>query len=71
MILLNKADLASEDDMATLETLMRRLNPAARVTRTVSSDVGLDDVLGTGDFDFEKASQAAGWLQVRRNLDEV
>ena len=71
MILLNKADLVSEDDMATLEALVRRLNPAARVKRTVSSDVGLDDVLGTGEFDFEEASQAAGWLHVRRKLEEV
>lgn len=71
VILLNKADLASEDDMATLEALVRRLNPAARVTRTVSSDVGLDAVLGTGEFDFEEASQAAGWVQVRRKFGEV
>ena len=51
--------------MATLERVVRQLNPAARVTRTVSSDIGLADVLGTGDFDLDEASQAAGWLQAR------
>lgn len=65
VILLNKADQASEDDMATLEALVRKLNPAARVTRTVRSDVSLDDVLGTRAFDLEEALQTAGWLQVR------
>ncbi len=63
VILLNKADLATESDMMTLERVVRRLNPAARVTRTVSSDVGLAEVLGTGEFDLDEASQAAGWLQ--------
>ncbi|CAN0076033.1 unnamed protein product [Scytosiphon promiscuus] len=63
VILLNKADLATPADMATLEALVRRLNPAARIVRTVSSDVGLSEVLGTGEFDLDEASQAAGWLQ--------
>eukprot|EP00904_Undaria_pinnatifida_P000125 jgi/Undpi1/10112/HiC_scaffold_28.g12566.m1 len=57
------ADQASEDGMATLEALVRKLNPAARVTRTVRSDVSLDDVLGTRAFDLEEALQTAGWLQ--------
>lgn len=64
VILLNKADLAQEGDMATLEALVRRLNPAARIVRTVSSNVGLAEVLGTGEFNLEEASQAAGWVQV-------
>lgn len=64
MILLNKSDLATEADMAALEGLVRRLNPTARVERTVSSAVGLTEVLGTGEFDLEEASKAAGWLRV-------
>lgn len=64
MILLNKADLVAEADLATLEGVVRGLNPAARVVRTVSSDVGLAEVLGTGEFDLDEASQAAGWVQV-------
>lgn len=64
VILLNKADLATPADMATLEALVRRLNPAARIVRTVSSEIGLKEVVGTGEFDLDEASQAAGWLQV-------
>ncbi|CAN0184678.1 unnamed protein product, partial [Ectocarpus fasciculatus] len=63
VILLNKSDLATEADMAALEGLVRRLNPTARVERTVSSAVGLTEVLGTGEFDLEEASKAAGWLR--------
>lgn len=65
IILLNKADMAGEAEMGTLEALVRRLNPVARIVRTISSDVGLADVLGTGTFDLEAASRAAGWVQVR------
>ncbi|CBJ27665.1 cobalamin synthesis protein, P47K [Ectocarpus siliculosus] len=64
VILLNKSDLATEEDMAALEGLVRRLNPTARVERTVSSAVGLAEVLGTGEFDLEEASKAAGWLRL-------
>lgn len=68
MILLNKADLASEADLTALEAVVRSLNPAARVVRTVSSDLGLAEVLGTGEFDLDEASQAAGWVQVGQPL---
>ena len=64
MILLNKADLAEEADLVALEAVVRKLNPAARVVRTVSSGVDLAEVLGTGVFDLDEASQAAGWVQV-------
>ncbi|CAB1100734.1 unnamed protein product [Ectocarpus sp. CCAP 1310/34] len=70
VILLNKSDLATEEDMAALEGLVRRLNPTARVERTVSSAVGLTEVLGTGEFDLEEASKAAGWLRGLSDDDE-
>eukprot|EP00903_Cladosiphon_okamuranus_P014092 g13098.t1 len=63
VILLNKADLAAEADLVSLEAVVRKLNPAAKVVRTVSSDVGLAEILGTGVFDLDEASQAAGWVQ--------
>lgn len=66
VILLNKADLVTEADLVELESVVRRLNSAARVVRTVSSDVDLAEVLGTGEFDLDEVSQAAGWLQVHR-----
>lgn len=71
VILLNKADLATEADLAELEALVLGLNPAARVVRTVSSDVSLVEVLGTGKFDLDEASQAAGWLQVQSENQDL
>ncbi len=43
--------------------LLQALNPGARVLPCTNSSVALKDVMGTGLFDFEKASQAAGWVQ--------
>lgn len=63
MILLNKADLVAEKEMAALEEVVRRMNPAARVLRTVSSKVALTEVVGTGAFHLDEI----GFLQVRQH----
>ena len=46
--------------------VIKALNPDARCIETNYSDVPLTDVLNTGLFDFEKASQSAGWLKEMR-----
>jgi G3E family GTPase len=46
-----------------LHSLLKKLNPEARIIQTVNSQVDLNDILNTGLFDFEKASQAAGWIK--------
>jgi G3E family GTPase len=46
-----------------LEALLRKLNPEAKIIKTVKSEVELTSILNTGIFDFEKASQAAGWIK--------
>ncbi|MGY4708477.1 GTP-binding protein [Mycolicibacterium sp. CBM1] len=61
VILLNKTDLVSEKATATVETVVRRLNPSARIERTAHGVVPLDTVLATGLFDPELAAQAPGW----------
>ncbi len=61
VILLNKTDLVSEQAVATVETVVRRLNPTARIERTAHGIVALETVLDTGLFDPELAAQAPGW----------
>jgi G3E family GTPase len=63
VILLNKCDLATEDEVAALEAALRKLNPVARLIRTEQSQVDLKEVIGTGLFDMETAQQSAGWLK--------
>ncbi len=47
------------------QALLRSLNPHAHIVATNHSRVPLSEVLNTGRFSFERAQQAAGWLQVR------
>ena len=61
VILLNKTDLVSEKTTATVETVVRRLNPTARIERTANGIVALDAVLDTGLFDPDLAAHTPGW----------
>jgi G3E family GTPase len=54
VILLNKTDLAGEDDLARIEGRIRRINPHARVIRTERCAAPLDAVLGLDAFSLER-----------------
>ena len=53
-IVLNKTDLASEDELRFIEARLRRLNPLAMIHRAVRSQVELSAVLGRGGFDLQR-----------------
>lgn len=63
VIVINKTDLITGDALNTLRSLLRRLNPGAKLLEAQRGTVALKEVLGTGCFDMDKASQSAGWLQ--------
>ncbi len=66
VIVLNKLDLVTQDEQQRLRAILRKLNPRARIVDAEFGKVALDQVLKTGLFDFEQASQAPGWLQELR-----
>lgn len=63
VILLNKTDLISEEDLHLIRAVIRKLNPSARQVETSFSKVALHEILNTGLFDFEASSQGAGWIK--------
>lgn len=63
VLILNKCDLVSESDLAKLEAVLRKLQPSAKIIRSIQGKINPSEILNTGLFDFEKASQSAGWLQ--------
>jgi G3E family GTPase len=63
VLLLNKIDLLTKEDVTELEQLLKKLNPDAHVIMTSHSKVPLNRILNTGLFDFDKASQGAGWIK--------
>ncbi|MES1157099.1 MAG: GTP-binding protein [Alphaproteobacteria bacterium] len=56
IILLNKTDLVSADDLAVLERRIRGINPTARIHRTERSNIALDKILNQGAFDLERVT---------------
>jgi len=66
VILLNKSNDVSDEDRKKVRGVIQALNPDAKCIETNYSEVALTDVLNTGLFDFEKASEAPGWLKELR-----
>jgi G3E family GTPase len=63
VLILNKCDLVSEEELEKLEKVLRTLQPEATIIRTTNSNVFPSSILNTGKFDFDKASASAGWLK--------
>ncbi|MCG6197695.1 GTP-binding protein, partial [Anoxybacillus sp. LAT_38] len=63
VLILNKCDLVEEAELEKLEAVLRKLQPHAKLIRTSRGRVNPREILHTGLFDLEKASQSAGWLQ--------
>jgi G3E family GTPase len=63
VLLLNKTDLLNEEDIDELYGVLRKLNPDAKILKTAFSNVPLSEILNTRSFDFEEASQSAGWIK--------
>ncbi|MEK7021514.1 GTP-binding protein [Bacillus sp. FSL K6-6038] len=63
VILLNKVDLLEKEDSMELYRLLQKLNPGAKIIESSFSVVPLDEILNTNLFNYDEASQAAGWIQ--------
>ncbi|WP_020656470.1 CobW family GTP-binding protein [Massilia niastensis] len=50
-MVLNKTELATEEELGRIEARLRRLNPLAPIHRAQRANVSLDKVLGRGGFD--------------------
>lgn len=67
VLVLNKIDLVDEIDRKELKAVLQQLNTEAKIIETSFSEVPLQEVLDTSLFDFEKASQGAGWIKELNN----
>lgn len=66
VIVLSKVDLVDKETVCTIRGIVAKLNPDARIIEAVKGDIPLDEILNTGLFDFDKASQNVGWLKEMR-----
>lgn len=63
VIVINKTDRVSGDELADVRALIRSLNAGARVIETEHARVPLDTVIATGAFDFEEAERFPTWAR--------
>ncbi|PLR91670.1 GTP-binding protein [Bacillus sp. T33-2] len=63
VLVLNKIDLVHSDSVTELKAILHKLNPQARIIESVKSQVTVNEIVDTGLFDFEAASQGAGWIK--------
>jgi len=63
VLILNKCDRVGETELEELEIVLRSLQPRARIIRASHGQINPADILNTGLFDFDEASQSAGWIQ--------
>jgi G3E family GTPase len=54
VILLNKTDLVSPEQLREVEARIRAINPYAKLHRTVKANVAIKDVLGRNAFDLDR-----------------
>ncbi|WP_421580627.1 zinc metallochaperone GTPase ZigA [Shinella sp. M31] len=63
VVVLNKTGAASPTDLIAARQIVGGLNAAARIIETDFGRVELTDILGTGLFDFAKASEHPLWFK--------
>lgn len=63
VLLLNKCDLVPDAELDEIEAVLQSLQPRAEIIRTEHGSIEPETILDTGRFDFEAASQSAGWKQ--------
>jgi G3E family GTPase len=57
VIMLNKTDLVSPDELDDLDRRIRTMNAAAKVYRTHNSEIAMDRILNVGGFDLSRAME--------------
>lgn len=66
VILISKTDLVDDASIARLTAILSTLNTQARILAIRDGQIDVNEILGTGLFDFEKAEKAPGWLKELR-----
>lgn len=71
IVLLNKVDLVSEQELRHVEALIRAINPSAVIHRTERADIALTKILDRGAFDLQRALDNDPQFLDHENPDHV
>jgi len=67
VIIINKIDLVTQEQLKELQAIIHKLNPEARIILANKSTVELKSVINTGLFNYEIAEASAGWIKELEN----
>lgn len=70
IIVLNKVDLVSEEELARVRQYVRKIVKAARVYEAVQANVPLELILGVGNYDMERLLNREGQSPHVHDVDE-
>ncbi len=63
IILLNKADEVSADELVRIKAILRQIQPKAAIVSCNYGDVSIEKIINTHLFDFEKVATSARWIE--------
>lgn len=69
-IVLNKTDLVTDEEKKNVISVIKALQPKAKIIETTYGNVDVDDILSTDRFDYEKILESAGWIQAMQGEGE-
>ena len=70
VIILNKIDIVSKDELETVKAIIRGLNAKAKIIETTMSQVNMGEVMDTGLFDLQEAQEHPLWAQELYNPND-
>lgn len=63
IVLLNKADEVSADELVRIKAILRQIQPKAAIVPCNYGDVPIEKIINTHLFDFEKVATSARWIE--------
>lgn len=70
VIVLNKVDEVSKEELEKVKEIIKKLQPTAKIIETNYGQVEVGEIIDTNNFDFEKVSTSAGWIQELEKEEE-
>ena len=71
IIVLNKTDEVSEEELKEVKAVIRSIQPQAKIIETNYAKVNLEEILNTKLFDLESSAMTAGWIEALENPEEL
>ncbi len=71
ILILNKVSEVSAEELQRVKTIIKSLQPKAKIIEADYSNVSMHDILDTNLFDMENVLTSAGWFQeIDKDIDE-